>query len=78
MARTLILGALLGGLALTANAEAITTTRPCASLDAQAQKDAQGEKAKGDEGAKKDAQDKKKDAKTNKITVWTLDATGKG
>ncbi|MEC7232210.1 MAG: hypothetical protein VXW31_04665 [Planctomycetota bacterium] len=78
MARTLILGALLGGLALTANAEANTATNPCTSLDAQAQKDAQGEKAKGDEGAKKDAQDKKKDAKTNKITVWTLDATGKG
>ena len=78
MARTLILGALLGGLAFTANAEATTATIPCPSADAQAQKDAQGEKAKGDEGAKKDAQDKKKDAKTNKITVWTLDATGKG
>lgn len=78
MARTLILGALLGGLAFTANAEATTSTTPCPSADAQAQKDTQGEKAKGDDGAKKDAQDKKKDAKTNKITVWTLDATGKG
>lgn len=78
MARTLILGALLGGLAFTANAEATTATSPCPSADAQAQKDTQGEKAKGDDGAKKDAQDKKKDAKTNKITVWTLDATGKG
>lgn len=77
MTRTLILGALLGGLAHLATAAAPTDPAPqgpaAVSRDHQAQED----KGKGDEKPKTDDKKEKKD-KVDKITVWTLDATGAG
>lgn len=75
MARTFILGALLSGLALPATAQVHTPTSASPSADVQAQQD---DKVKGDDKSKTKDQTKKKDAKDNKITVWVLDATGKG
>lgn len=78
MARTLILGALLGGLAHLAMAAAPTAdTAPWGPVAAPQDHQAQDDTGKGDDKPKTDEKKEKKD-KVDKITVWTLDATGKG
>lgn len=81
MARTLIVGALLSGF-LAAGAYSAGVLEDSQNIPANVQEGSnKGQDVKkGDEAKKGDdsKKDTKKDAKAEQVTIWILDASGKG